>query len=75
MDNQELTVKEVTGHELLTIDEMASRLKLKKSWLYSRTMTTGANAIPRVKIGKYLRFNPSAVMQWIEANYNGESAQ
>ena len=58
------------NNELLTIQEMADRLKVKKSFLYFRTMQTGANAIPRVKIGKYLRFNPGAVMEWIEAQYN-----
>jgi excisionase family DNA binding protein len=57
--------------ELLTIEEMAEKLKVKTSWLYFRTMHTGANSIPRVKIGKYLRFNPGAVMEWIEAQYNG----
>lgn len=59
------------NHELLTIDEMASRLKVKKSWLYFRSMQTGEGAIPRVKIGKYLRFNPEEVMKWIERQ-NGE---
>jgi hypothetical protein len=64
MDHQKLlTVQEVTGKELLTIDEMANRLKVKPSWLYFRTMQTGNNSIPRVKIGKYLRFNPGAVME------------
>lgn len=57
--------------ELLTIEEMADRLKVKKSWLYFRCMNTGANSIPRVKIGKYLRFDPVKIMQWIETNYNG----
>lgn len=76
MPNKEmLTVKEVTGKELLTIDEMATRLKVKPSWLYFRTMQTGADSIPRVKIGKYLRFNPGAVMQWIESQYNREAAR
>ena len=70
-----LTIKEITGRELVTIQEMAELLKVKQSWLYSRTMHTGANSIPRVKIGKYLRFNPGAVMQWIETQYNGEAAQ
>ncbi|OPY07524.1 MAG: Helix-turn-helix domain protein [Syntrophaceae bacterium PtaB.Bin095] len=56
MDNQ----------ELLTVEEMAAKLKVKKSWLYLRTMRTGADAIPRVRVGKYVRFNPDAVMQWIE---------
>jgi excisionase family DNA binding protein len=59
MDNQ----------ELLTIDEMAARLKVKRSWLYFRTMQTGVDSIPRVKIGKYLRFNPTDVMNWIEVQY------
>ena len=76
MDHQKLlTVQEVTGKELLTIDEMANRLKVKPSWLYFRTMQTGNNSIPRVKIGKYLRFNPGAVMEWIEAQYNGEAVK
>jgi excisionase family DNA binding protein len=63
------------NQELLTIEEMAIRLKVKPSWLYFRTMQTGNNSIPRVKIGKYLRFNPGAVMEWIEAQYNGEAAK
>ncbi len=42
------------NQELLTIDEMADRLKVKPSWLYFRTMQTGKDAIPAVKIGKYL---------------------
>jgi len=75
MPNKEmLTVQEVTGKELLTIDEMAAWLKVKPSWLYFRTMQTDSNAIPRVKIGKYLRFNPGAVMEWIEKQY-GEAAR
>ncbi len=58
------------NQELLTIDEMADRLKVKPSWLYFRTMQTGKDAIPRVRIGKYLRFNPGAVMEWIEKKYS-----
>jgi excisionase family DNA binding protein len=55
--------------ELLTVDEVAERLKVKRSWIYFRTMQTGVDSIPRVKIGKYLRFNPITVMKWIEAQY------
>lgn len=70
MDNQKrLMVKEVTGRELLTINEMSEMLKVKPSWLYFRTMQTGEDAIPRVRIGKYLRFNPDAVMTWIYRQY------
>lgn len=70
MDNQKpLTSKEVLNKELFTIDEMAAHLKVKKSWLYFRSMQTGEGAIPRVRIGKYLRFNPSEVMTWIDKQY------
>lgn len=69
-----LTVKEVNSNDqLVTIEQMASILQVKPSWLYFRTMQTGTNAIPRVKIGKYLRFNPGAVMEWIENQYNAEA--
>lgn len=73
MPNQEpSTVKEVTGRDLVTIQQLADMLQLKPSWIYSRTRQTGANAIPRVKIGKYLRFDPSKVFRWIETQYNAE---
>ena len=55
--------------ELLTIDEMAARLKVHPSWLYSRTRVIGEGTIPRIKIGKYIRFNESAVMAWIKDKY------
>lgn len=70
-----INTAEVAGKELLTIQEMSELLKVKPSWLYFRTMQTGVNAIPRLKLGKYLRFNPGAVMEWIEANYNSEAVR
>ena len=51
--------------EFLTIDELAQKLKVPKSWLYSRTRETGLGSIPRLKIGKYLRFVESDVMEWL----------
>ena len=70
MDSQKpLTVKEVIGEELLTLNEMAQKLKVKPSWLYFRTMQTGKDTIPRTRIGKYLRFNPDEVMAWIAKQY------
>lgn len=55
--------------EFLTISEMAAHLKVQPSWLYSRTRETGEGTIPRIKIGKYIRFNESAVMLWIKKKY------
>ena len=56
--------------EMLKIEEMAARLKVKKSWIYFRTRETGEGTIPRIKVGKYLRFNESDVMAWIKKKYS-----
>jgi len=50
----------------LTIGEMAEKLKVPKSWLYSRTRETGLGSIPRVKVGKYIRFVEADVMRWLK---------
>ncbi len=56
---------------LLTVDELAAELKVPKSWLYSRTRQTGPGTIPRIKVGKYIRFDYQAVMDWLrEQNEN-----
>lgn len=51
---------------LLTVDELAENLKVPKSWLYSRTRETGPEAIPRIKVGKYIRFEIDKVMEWLK---------
>ena len=54
------------AENLATIDEIADFLKVPKSWLYSRTRETGPDAIPRIKVGKYLRFREAEVMAWLD---------
>ena len=53
------------NQELLTIKEMAQRLKVPLSWLYSRTRIKNSD-FPVIRLGKYCRFNPDTVMKWIE---------
>ena len=53
------------NQDLLTIKEMAQRLKVPLSWLYSRTRIRGGD-FPVIRVGKYCRFNGGAVMAWIE---------
>ena len=55
-------------NNFLTIEEMADTLKVPKSWVYSRTRETGPGSIPRVKVGKYLRFRLDEVIQWMKYN-------
>lgn len=52
--------------DLLTIDELAEKLKVPKSWLYSRTRETVTDAIPMMRVGKYIRFIESDVMEWLK---------
>ncbi len=58
------------NQELLTIEEMARRLKVPLSWLYSRTRIKGSD-FPVIRVGKYCRFNSDAVMEWIEKQNHG----
>jgi excisionase family DNA binding protein len=52
------------NQDLLTIKEMAQRLKVPLSWLYSRTRIKGGD-FPVIRVGKYCRFDAGAVMAWI----------
>ncbi len=44
---------------------VAAELKVPKSWIYSRTRQIGPGTIPRIKIGKYIRFDFQSVMDWL----------
>ena len=43
---------------LLTVDELAARLRVKRSWVYQH-----ANALGAYRLGKYLRFSWSRVIE------------
>jgi excisionase family DNA binding protein len=51
------------NQDLVSIKEMARKINVPVSWLYSRTRT---GEIPHFKVGKYVRFDPEKVMRWIE---------
>jgi len=55
--------------DFLTMEEMAQVLKVPVSWLYSRTRERGADSIPCVRVGKYIRLNPMAVIAWTRKRY------
>ena len=52
--------------ELLTVDEIARKLNISVSWIYSNARKKGVNSIPHLKIGKYIRFQEDVVRQWLE---------
>ena len=53
-------------NEFLTPDELAEKLKVNKSWVYRQTRQKGSDSIPRIRAGKYLRFNLPSVLDWLE---------
>lgn len=60
------------SQNLLSVEELAQKLNVPKSWIYSRTRETGPDAMPRVVCGKYRRFRLEDVMLWLKKKQNGE---
>jgi excisionase family DNA binding protein len=57
--------------ELLTVPEIASALKVPVSWIYDRVRRSGAEQIPHIKLGKYLRFRWDSVQRWLDTLKQG----
>jgi excisionase family DNA binding protein len=60
-----ITNQDLNG-ELLTIREVSQSLKVPVSWVYERTRRRGIERMPHIKLGKYLRFEPEAVRNWLK---------
>jgi excisionase family DNA binding protein len=55
-------------HELLTVDDVAALLKVSRSWVYEHTRARGTPTtarLPHVKVGKYVRFEPQGVRDFL----------
>jgi len=50
---------------LLTPDQLAEKLSVPLSWVYSRTRS---GEIPTIRAGKYCRFSLPEVMAWLKKN-------
>lgn len=55
---------------LVTVKEMADILHVSPSWIYSRTYR-GSQAIPFVKVGRYVRFDPQEVVSFFKTRSSG----
>ena len=58
--------------EFLTVSELANRRKVLMSWLYSRTREKGEGTIPKIRVGKYVRFDEAAVIEWLKGKQDAE---
>jgi excisionase family DNA binding protein len=55
---------------LLTANDVCALLKVKKSWLYD---TVEAGKIEVIRLGKQLRFRPSAISAYLAGRARGDS--
>ena len=51
--------------EMLTVAEVATWLKVSRSWIYERTRARGPDRLPHMKLGKYLRFDPRRIREYV----------
>jgi len=65
------TQQAVNGQKLLTVDELAARLRVPKGWIYQRTRERSPSTIPFYKLGKYLRFDLGEVQAWLQEQRRG----
>lgn len=59
-------MSERENFQLLGVTGMAKILGVPPSRLYRETMRRGEGTIPRIKIGKYVRFDPTAVIDYLK---------
>jgi predicted DNA-binding transcriptional regulator AlpA len=56
--------------EILTPEQLAERLQVKRSWVYEQTRyradVRNADPLPYMKLGLYLRFDWRDVLTWLE---------
>lgn len=52
--------------DLATVRDIAVLLHVPDTWVYARTRTRGVARIPHFKLGKYLRFSRSEVLDWVQ---------
>ncbi len=56
-------------HRLIGPKELAQKLDVPLSWIYSRTRT---NEIPCVKVGKYVKFDETVIWEWLNRKQEAE---
>jgi excisionase family DNA binding protein len=60
--------------QILTLSELAERLKVSERWVYEKSRSRCPNPLPAVKIGRYLRFLWSDVSDWMRRQSFGGRA-
>lgn len=61
--------------DIVTPEELAARLKVRRSWIYEQMRHIGPRTIPHFKVGRHLRFSWAAVSTWLLSNARGSSTR
>jgi excisionase family DNA binding protein len=56
----------VDPSQILTVDEVAARLKVTRRVVYGLTRVRSQNSIPHYHVGRVLRFNWLSVSEWLQ---------
>lgn len=59
------------GDRLLTADEVADIMRVTRAWVYAETRR---NALPHLRLGRYVRYRRSAIQAWMLAVERGPGA-
>lgn len=57
--------------KLLTAGEVADLIRVTRAWVYAETRR---NAIPHLRLGRYVRYRRSAIEAWMRAVEHGPGA-
>lgn len=72
--NPSSKVYEIDPSQILTLREVAERLKVSERWVYEKTRRRSQNPLPVIRIGRYLRFHWLDVSAWLRKNSSAERA-
>ena len=63
--------------EIIDAQELAARLKLRKSWILEGTRSRAVDPIPHLKFGRYVRFGWGSreLSRWLERRAGGRKPE
>lgn len=54
--------------QLLTADDVAELMRVTRAWVYAETRR---NALPHLRLGRYVRYRRSAIEAWMQTIERG----
>lgn len=61
----------IDQEQLWDVKDVAKYMKVTESTIYGHTRQTGPHSIPRLKVGRHLRFVKNEIDIWLDSNRGG----